>query len=76
METNVNVLTYAAAIRRGCGVLEAQYATPIFAEGLVPVHVEVTPYGPLTEAGQAELHERLAEAFKSRPAREARLKGK
>jgi hypothetical protein len=64
METNVDVMTYAAAVGRGHGVLEAQYAAPMFAEGLVTGLVEVATVGPLTEEAQAAFTVRLA-AFRA-----------
>jgi hypothetical protein len=72
--TNVNLLTFMFALRREGGVFAALHAAPVWGE-LVPVRVEAVPFGPLTEAAQAELNERLAAAFKA-AAREARLEGK
>jgi len=74
METNVNVLTFAFALQREHGnVFAALHAAPMWPGELQPVRVEVSPLGPMTEAQAAEWEERLAVAFKSRPAREARL---
>jgi hypothetical protein len=63
MEYNVNVLTFLFALGREGGVFAALHAAPVFPGEILPVRVEVAPFGPMNEPEAAEYLERLREAF-------------